>query len=163
MAERLEVTKSWLSRYLELARLPLEVIAAFGSSHVVGISHAATLAPLLRLPEKRDRILGEARVLATEQADLSQVQAAFLLPGVVVQRLVKATTARPRQPARVKTHVVRTAEGAILARGQKAGRGGGVAITIPAPAKYERAALMQAVEEILDELGPQDLPRAKLP
>ena len=41
MAERLEVSKSWLSRYLELARLPPEVIAAFGSPHVIGISHAA--------------------------------------------------------------------------------------------------------------------------
>src|SRR3954454_9299699 len=48
MAERLEVSKSWLSRYLDLGRLPSEVVAAFGSSRVIGISHGAAVAPLLR-------------------------------------------------------------------------------------------------------------------
>src|SRR3954463_12841655 len=47
MAERLAVSKSWLSRYLDLARLPEEVVACFKSPHVIGISHAAALAPLL--------------------------------------------------------------------------------------------------------------------
>jgi ParB family chromosome partitioning protein len=29
MAERIHVTESWLSRYLDLARLPAELMAAF--------------------------------------------------------------------------------------------------------------------------------------
>src|SRR5690242_18957373 len=37
MAERLEVSKSWLSRYLELVRLPGVIVAAFASPHVIGI------------------------------------------------------------------------------------------------------------------------------
>ena len=49
MVERLEVTKSWLSRYLELARLPKEVVTAFGSSATIGITHGAALGPLLRV------------------------------------------------------------------------------------------------------------------
>src|SRR5262249_7295677 len=55
MAERLEVSKSWLSRYLELARLPAEVVAAFASPHAIGISHAAALAPLLRIDDQKAR------------------------------------------------------------------------------------------------------------
>src|SRR3954451_12379574 len=38
MAERLAVTKSWLSRYLDLAKLPEEIIACFESPHIIGIS-----------------------------------------------------------------------------------------------------------------------------
>ena len=68
MAERLEVSKSWLSRYLELARLPTDIVAAFASPHAIGISHAAILAPLLRADDQRDRIVTEAKRLATEQA-----------------------------------------------------------------------------------------------
>lgn len=47
MATRLEVTKSWLSRYLELARLPSQILDCFASPHVIGISHAAAIAPLM--------------------------------------------------------------------------------------------------------------------
>ena len=67
MATRLEVTKSWLSRYLELARLPDEILACFASPHVIGISHAANIAPLLNRPPIRARILEVAGELAREQ------------------------------------------------------------------------------------------------
>ena len=67
MAERLQVSRSWLSRYLELAKLPDWVVAAFGSAHVIGISHAAKLAPLLRAPLTRKQIQANAEALGAEQ------------------------------------------------------------------------------------------------
>jgi ParB family chromosome partitioning protein len=155
MAERLEVTKSWLSRYLELAKLPPEVVAAFGSPHVIGISHGASLAPLLRANDQRDGVLAAARALRAEQTELAGRGATRLPPAAVLQRLIAA--ARPptkaRSVGREKEHVVRAADGVVLARGQKTGRGGGVSISIPAPAKHARDILVGAVEEILDELG----------
>jgi ParB family chromosome partitioning protein len=155
MAERLEVTKSWLSRYLELARLPAEVIAAFGSPQVIGISHGAVLAPLLRSADQRERVLAEAVVLAGEQKDLAGHGAPAIPPAAAMRRLVTAATAagRARRAMRAREYVVRTADGAIIARGEKAARGGGVTITIPAPARHARAVLMQGLQEILDEIG----------
>ncbi len=67
MADRLEVTKSWMSRNPELARLPAEVVACFQSPHVIGISHAARLAPLLDSPRGRTKLLAEAGALAAEK------------------------------------------------------------------------------------------------
>lgn len=154
MAERLEVTKSWLSRYLELARLPPEVIASFGSSQVIGISHGAVLAPLLRAAGQRERLLAEARLLSAEQVELVSRPAPAILPAAVIQRLVGAAkgSASRRLASRTKEYVVRTPGGTILARGRKADRGGGVAISFPAPSKHERAVLLRALEEVLDHI-----------
>ena len=152
MAERLEVSKSWLSRYLELAKLPPEVVAAFGSPHVIGISHGAALAPLLRSPAQNGAVVGEARRLGLEQAGLAARNAPALAPGAVVQRLTGVANGSPqsRSANRDKEHVVRSPEGAILARGLRWNRGGGLTVNFPAPAKQERALLLGALEEILD-------------
>jgi ParB family chromosome partitioning protein len=127
MVERLEVSKSWLSRYLELARLPADVVAAFGSPHAIGISHAATLAPLLRADDRMARIIAEAVRLKAQQADHAARDEAAIPPAAVMQRLVVATreSGAPRQRSVPKEHVVRSAEGVIVARGQRAARGGG--------------------------------------
>ena len=53
MADRINVTTSWLSRYLDLARLPAEVVAAFPSVHDLGIKHVTLIKPLLKPDDKR--------------------------------------------------------------------------------------------------------------
>jgi len=155
MAERLEVSKSWLSRYLELAKLPSELIAAFGSSEVIGISHGASLAPVLRTPFQRQAVLAEASNLSAQQQALAAKGAARIPPAAVLQRLLAAANLnlRSRPPGRGTEHIVRAADGGVLARGQRAGRGGAVAISIPAPGKHDRKALLHAVDEILDQIG----------
>jgi ParB family transcriptional regulator, chromosome partitioning protein len=155
MAERLEVSKSWLSRYLDLARLPGEVVAAFSSPHVIGISHAAVLAPMLRTDEQADRVHAEARRITANQAELSARGESLLSPAGVMQRLTAAGRgqAGPRQAGGRREHIVRSSEGHILARGQQEERGGGVTIRVPAPTKHTRAAVVSAVGEILDQLA----------
>ena len=155
MAERLEVTKSWLSRYLELAKLPTDIIAAFGSPHVIGISHGAALAPLLRTPDQSEHLIEEAKRLACEQANFATQGLPPIQVAAVVQRLLGAAkrSVRARQAGRAKEHVIRTADGAVVARGQRAARGGGITISVPAPAKHERVALLAALEEILDGIS----------
>jgi ParB family chromosome partitioning protein len=154
MAERLEVTKSWLSRYLELAKLPPDVVAAFGTPHVLGISHSATLGPLLRTPQQQSRLLTEAKLIQSEQTDAASRGMPFIRPAAVLQRLVDAAKESPpkRLPVRTREHVVRASDGTILARGQRAERGGGVTVSIPSPAKYDRATLLGAFEEILNRM-----------
>ena len=68
MAERLEVSASWLSRYLQLARLPEEIVAAFASPHDLREVHARELRPLLAQEDSRERVLETARAIAHERA-----------------------------------------------------------------------------------------------
>lgn len=150
MAERLEVSKSWLSRYLELAKLPAEIIAAFGSAHVIGISHGAALAPLLRVPVQREHVLEEAQALAEEQAGLIARGATPIPPPAVLRRLTAAARSSSR-PARgaVAECVIRGSDGTVVARGQKAGRGG-VTLNVPAIARQDRDAVLRAIVAIVD-------------
>lgn len=150
MAERLEVSKSWLSRYLDLARLPNEIVAAFGLPNVIGISHAAQLAPLLRAPRKRQLLLDAAAGLVAEQSSAGVHPA--LPPATVVRRLVGATEGRSAKPARPREHAVKGSDGAVLAEGRRAGKGGALSITVPVSAARRRGELMNAIKEILEAL-----------
>lgn len=68
MAERLEVSEAWLSRYLQMARLPVAVIAAYASIRDIRELHARQLKPLLADDGARARVLDAAARIAAEQA-----------------------------------------------------------------------------------------------
>ena len=68
MAERLKVTESWLTRYLDLARLPRELTIAFVNVQELGIRNAIALKGLLKPEDKREKAFAEAARLAAEQA-----------------------------------------------------------------------------------------------
>src|SRR3546814_5851453 len=53
MAERINVTESWLSRYLDLARLPVELMVAFPNPQDLRIKHVTAIKPLLKPDEDR--------------------------------------------------------------------------------------------------------------
>lgn len=67
MAERLKVSESWLTRYLDLARLPGELMAAFDEPQELGIRNAIALKALLKPDDKRVRVFAEAARLAEIQ------------------------------------------------------------------------------------------------
>jgi ParB family chromosome partitioning protein len=147
MVERLDVTKSWLSRYLELARLPAEVIESFGSPHIIGISHAAVLAPLLKAPRSREQVLEAAAALAEEQKGLAASGAAVIPAAAVLRRIVAAGSDKPRRESGGEA-VIRAEDGTILAKGLK-GRGGAFQINIPVLRPSNRAQVMEAIEALL--------------
>jgi ParB family chromosome partitioning protein len=68
MAKRLEVSEAWLSRYLQMARLPAEVIGAYASIRDIRELHARQLKPLLADDGARDRVLAAAAQIAADQA-----------------------------------------------------------------------------------------------
>lgn len=78
MAERLQVSEGWLSRYLGLARLDERIVAAFPSIRDVKELHARKLKPLLADKAGREAILAEADRLAQEQKD-GAIQAAKVM------------------------------------------------------------------------------------
>ncbi|MDO7844188.1 ParB/RepB/Spo0J family partition protein [Sphingomonas immobilis] len=63
MAERINVTESWLSRYLDLARLPAELMIAFPNPQDLRIKHVTTIKPLLKPDDRRQRVFAEAAAL----------------------------------------------------------------------------------------------------
>jgi ParB family chromosome partitioning protein len=148
MLERLNVSKSWLSRYLELARLPPDVLAAFGSPRLIGISHAAQLAPALRHPKRRERILDAAAALAAEQGHRREAGQPVLTPAIVVRRLLATPAASTQKASREA--VVRNADGGILMSGRRE-RGGALSIEIPAPTTKTRDQLISAFSDLLAE------------
>jgi ParB family chromosome partitioning protein len=152
MAERLEVSKSWLSRYLELARLPDGIVAAFGSPQVIRISHAATLAPLLRLPPQQQRMLAEAQALAHAQLAREAAGEGRLPAATVMRRLTMAAKARARPTRDAGECVIRDAGGDIVARGARAGRGG-VTLSVPSPARHGPDTVVGAVRAILNHFA----------
>ncbi|MEV8468314.1 ParB/RepB/Spo0J family partition protein [Fluviibacterium sp. DFM31] len=82
MAARLEVSEGWLSRYLQLAKLPPEIVAAYGAITDIKELHARQLKPLLARPSDRARVLAAAADLAAAKgqgrvSDGAQVLAAL--------------------------------------------------------------------------------------
>lgn len=64
MAERIKVTESWLSRYLDLARLPAELMVAFPNPQDLRIKHITAIKPLLKPDDRRRRVFTEAAALS---------------------------------------------------------------------------------------------------
>ena len=149
MADRLQVTKSWLSRYLELARLPDWVLAAFGSTSTIGISHAARLAPLLRTPLTRKRMEPLAQAIWAEQ-ELRRSSGQEPLPAaVVMSRLLERKRSVPKQ--RTKTTIL-DEDQQVLVNAER-GRSGALTLTVPAGARTRPAQVLDAVRKVLEQLN----------
>jgi ParB family chromosome partitioning protein len=70
MAARLKVSESWLSRYLDLARLPEPILKAFRSPHDVRLKHITQIKPLIRDSASREVVYGcVERIIALREKD----------------------------------------------------------------------------------------------
>lgn len=137
MAARLEVSATWLSRYLQLARLPQEVIAAFPSIRDIRELHARQLKPHLGRPAERDAILAEARAL---------VGGAGGLGAAAVMTRLRAAVAAPRAKAvPVRTYRRAPEESGIKVR-QK-----GAKVTIEFGSNLSRKGLEEAFRQYVAE------------
>lgn len=156
MVDRLRVTKSWLSRYLELAKLPTEVVAAFGSPHVIGIRNAAELAPLLKNEKTREAMIQEARLLVSEQANLAAAQSPFLKPVLVVRRIIASAHPPRRKPTKQSPDEIRASNGVVIVRKERV-RGGGLKLHILPRTKIGRSEYLEALTTIFNDL-PENAP-----
>lgn len=93
MAERIKVSTSWLSRYLDLARLPEELLCAFASPHDLGIRNVTALKPLLKPEDRKARVLREAARIAAVRGAGEAVPTA---PAEVI-RLLAAVADAPKK------------------------------------------------------------------
>ena len=123
MAERLEVSKTWISRFLDMAKLPPEVVSAFGDVRSLREHHARELKPLLAVPESRARMVAAATALAARQATrLAAGEALVDAPKVVASLKTAATgEGRAASPPAAATTVRNDAGAALFTLRPKAG------------------------------------------
>lgn len=91
MAERLKVSKGWLSKMIKVAALPDAVVAAFASPGDVQLKPAYALAQAMDDKTKAPAILREANALRREQATRRQAGSPALPPTDVLSRLLAAS------------------------------------------------------------------------
>jgi len=101
MAERLKLSKSWLSKMLRVAALPDGVIAAFASPADVQLKPAYALAQALDDRSAATAILAEAKALAKAQAARRAEGSPALPAADVLKRLLAAPTADAAPPAEI--------------------------------------------------------------
>lgn len=151
MADRINVTTSWLSRYLDLARLPSEIVAAFASVHDLGIRHVTLIKPLLKPEDRKRRVFSEAARIAAARAASEEVPAA---PADVI-RLLAAAVEAPKKTGSPKRSgspkgVVTSVAGKPMVMIERAGRGK-LTLTLHFRSGADRAELEAAVSQLLDE------------
>ena len=98
MAERLEVSPPWLSRYLVLAKMPDAILDAFASRRDIRERHARALKPLLSNPDQAKSLLEEAAILAKTQKRAAQGQGGFVEGAEVFKRLKAAASPKAKRP-----------------------------------------------------------------
>lgn len=98
MAERLKLSKGWLSKMIKVAGLPDPVIAAFASPADVQLKPAYALAQALDDKTAAKAIAVEARRIAAEQQDRRKGGAPALPAADVLKRLLAAPSAEHDAP-----------------------------------------------------------------
>jgi ParB family chromosome partitioning protein len=150
MAERMRVTESWLSRYLDLARLPSEIIGAFPSALDLKIKHVHLIKPLLKPEDRRSRVLAEASRVAQARRE---GEGATLTPQDVIRRLALAADPPKKSGSPKKTglevEVISSVAGSPVLRVQKPSRSE-LTLTLLLKGGAERADAEAALKEVLD-------------
>lgn len=118
MAEHLHISRSWLSRLLDVARLPVEIAAAFADTHAITVRIARDVKPLAIDPRTLALMVAESHKIVAEREDLGTT----LTGPEVAKRLVRATTA-PTRSAEGDIDV-KAASGKVMLRYSRSARGG---------------------------------------
>lgn len=111
MAERLEVSPPWLSRYLTLAKMPEEILNAFASKRDIRERHARALKPLLGDPQQAEAVMDEAHFLAQTQARAGQGLCGYVEAAEVFKRLKAAAKPAPKVAKAVTGKVFQRSQG----------------------------------------------------
>jgi ParB family chromosome partitioning protein len=115
MAERMDVNEGWLSRFLELAKLPPAVVEAFGDIRQLRENHARLIKPLLADDVARPKLIAAAKALAAAQAERAKAGEPLLEAASVLHRLKASAAAKTATAStRARARVISSSEGARL-------------------------------------------------
>jgi len=117
MAERLEVSETWLSRYLGLAKLPEIIVDAYAGITEIRERHARDLKPLLSKNTSKSAVLEEAKLIAKQQKDR-------VIEGATVFKRLRAAATPRRQPNKPVISEYKSDDGTVILKAtHKKGRG----------------------------------------
>lgn len=153
MAERLEVKDAWLSRFLDLAKLPRDVVDAFGDVLELRANHARELKPLLSAEPERARVMSAARKLAADHATRREGGRPLLEAPKVVAALKAAAHDRAASKAPAGPVVVRNDKSVPLFTLKPKGAGR-VVLELSLDAKAPNEDFLAAFERELRKLRP---------
>ena len=148
MAERLKLSKGWLSKMLKVAAIPDAVLAAFASPADVQLKPAYPLAQMLDDKDKAPAIRKEAARLAREQ----EARRASGRPALPAADVLKALLAAPEAAqTRAAPLVVTSYHGRPLVSVQTSNRQG-VTLRLHAGSGADADEVLAAVRDALDRL-----------
>ncbi|MEE4210104.1 MAG: ParB/RepB/Spo0J family partition protein [Parvularcula sp.] len=101
MAQRMEVSKSLLSSYMSIARLPREILDAYGDPRQIAVRHGQQLNPLLK-GESREIVLERARYIAEAQDQARAIGDTLLMNGAEVFKMLKEGGRKPKEKPKAK-------------------------------------------------------------
>ncbi|MGF7149792.1 ParB family chromosome partitioning protein [Sphingomonas zeicaulis] len=142
MAQHLNLSRSWLTRLLDVARLPEEIVAAFSDTHDITVRVARDLKPLT----------GDARAFRLMRDEAERIEEERRGKGVrltgpeIAKRLVRATVEPVRKSG--GEHEIEGKNGKTILRYTKA-KGGGITIKVPPRTGATAAELLKAIERLL--------------
>jgi ParB family chromosome partitioning protein len=142
MAEHLNISRSWLSRLLDVARLPDEIVAAFSDTHDITIRICRDIKPLTNDARAFELMRSEAEKIEEER----RATGTKLAGALVAKRLIAAT---------IEKQTPRTAEQEVLgARGKpilrySRGRAGAITIKILPKADASRDEILKCIGALL--------------
>ena len=142
MAEHLKISKSWLSRLLDVARLPSEIVAAFPDTHGITVRVARDIKPLTSDRRALDLMIAESRAIVAERDDLGTA-----LPAPeIAKRLIRATVAPVKSTN--SDAEVKGANGKVILRYAHSARSG-YTFKVPARSGASATEVLKAIEAIL--------------
>jgi ParB family chromosome partitioning protein len=142
MSEHLNMSNSWLSRMLDVARLPIELVDAFPDTHEITVRIARDIKPMAGDPVRFAAMAEEARRIQAEREELGTK-----LTGLdVAKRLIQAGTQRSAKSNPDK-EIVGT-NGKPMLKYAKA-RGGLITLKVLPRSGASAQELLKAIEKLL--------------
>ena len=148
MAERLQVTEAWLSRYLDLASMPKEIINCYASIRDIKTKHAKYLKPLMKDAKVRHKLMLKASHIIEEQSKRKQAHK-DLLDGVEVINLLKLPNKKEAKTKTNPAEIITSAADKKMMEVSKKGRGG-LTINILAGSGASKAEVIDACKKAVD-------------
>ncbi len=149
MAEHLNISKSWLSRLIDVARLPDGIVAAFADPHDITVRVARDLKPLSADKRALAKMAEEGRAIIAERG-----QTGVRLSGPeTAKRLIRATVEPAKRAAKPSFTDRRSETGKLMLRYLREGQGGKGVIEVLPQASASRTHMLGEVEAALDNMG----------
>ena len=149
MAERLKVSESWLTRYLDLARLPTELTRAFTEPQELGVRNVIALKSLLKPADRRERAFREAARLA-----MAQETSGHPMPVPEVMKALALAVDPPKRSGTPKKsgkpETISSAGGRPVLRIEGADRKG-IRLTLLSKGGASRQEAEEAIRSVLDQ------------